>query len=245
MTRSDAPSSSMPNRILIVDDDRDLSVMLAEFLRHEGFDVAHVEDGTAALAILETRQFDLLILDIMLPGLNGLELLRGLRQSTTYLPVMMLTARGDADDRIAGLELGADDYLPKPFDPRELLARIRAILRRGAGGTSGSTTAKAEEIVRLGNLILDLRRRRASIDDRPLELTSAEFRILNCLLDSQGKPVDRHALTEQALGRQLTLYDRAIDTHVSNLRRKMERVGTSGVEIRAVRGTGYELIETR
>jgi len=158
---------------------------------------------------------------------------------------MMLTARGDADDRIAGLELGADDYLPKPFDPRELLARIRAILRRGAGGTSGSTTAKAEEIVRLGNLILDLRRRRASIDDRPLELTSAEFRILNCLLDSQGKPVDRHALTEQALGRQLTLYDRAIDTHVSNLRRKMERLGTSGVEIRAVRGTGYELIETR
>jgi two-component system response regulator CpxR len=168
--------------------------------------------------------------------------LRELRLASSRLPVMMLTARGDPIDRILGLELGADDYLAKPFDPRELLARIRAILRR-ATATPTSTDASHAGELRVGDLYLDLRRRRALLGETTLELTGAEFRVLLGLAQSHGTPVDRSDLTEQALGRKLTLYDRSIDTHVSNLRRKFERAGSTSLQIRAVRGTGYELID--
>ena len=167
---------------------------------------------------------------------------------------MMLTARGEPIDRIIGLELGADDYLPKPFDPRELAARARAILRRSAAqtpidavstiadpATVGATDAETD--IELGPLLLDLRRRRALLRGAALEVTGAEWRVLLALAQDAQGPVERSVLTQQALGRRLTLYDRAIDTHVSNLRRKIARSG-GGVEIRSVRGSGYELIES-
>ena len=241
----------MPGHILIVDDDRELSGMLGEYLAREGFDVASAPDAETATSALAAREPDLVILDVMLPGRSGLDLLRELRAARPRLPVLMLTARGDPVDRIIGLELGADDYLPKPFDPRELAARARAILRRApshatataAGGAGDPTAASANDApLRCGPLQLDLRRRRAALGETTLELTGAEWRVLVCLVQAGDGPVERGALTQQALGRRLALYDRAIDTHVSNLRRKLTAAG-GGVQIRAVRGSGYELIE--
>lgn len=242
MTAIVAALPLMTSRILLVDDDRDLSSMLEEFMAHEGFEVSAAHDDSSALLALSDQPFDLVILDVMLPGRSGFEILKDIRQSKPRLPVMMLTARGEAIDRILGLELGADDYLAKPFDPRELTARVRAILRRIS---STSDSAVSEHSLTAGRLTLDLKRRRASIDTDSLELTGAEFRILQLLVEELGQPVERKALTERALGRKLTLYDRSIDTHVSNLRRKLERSGDCGVEIRSVRGTGYELIDLR
>ena len=245
----------MQGHILIIDDDRELAAMLGEFLAAEGFTVSAVEDTASAITALAAHGADLVILDVMLPGRNGLDLLRELRVRHPRLPVMMLTARGEPVDRILGLELGADDYLPKPFDPRELAARARAVLRRtvapspsdpSAGtsmGASGVAPGAAEPDRALGPLLLDLRRRRATLRGDPLELTGAEWRVLLALAQSSHGPVERSALTQQALGRRLALYDRAIDTHVSNLRRKIAR-GGGGVEIRSVRGTGYELVES-
>jgi DNA-binding response OmpR family regulator len=232
----------MNARVLIIDDDRDLAAMLGEFLQREGYAVEAHHGADAGVAALRAAEPDLLILDVMLPERSGLDVLRELRLASSRLPVMMLTARGDTIDRILGLELGADDYLAKPFDPRELLARIRAILRR-ATATPTSTDASHAGELRVGDLYLDLRRRRALLGETTLELTGAEFRVLLGLAQSHGTPVDRADLTEQALGRKLTLYDRSIDTHVSNLRRKFERSGSTSLQIRAVRGTGYELID--
>lgn len=232
----------MNARVLIIDDDRDLAAMLGEFLQREGYAVEAHQGADAGVAALRAAEPDLLILDVMLPERSGLDVLRELRLASSRLPVMMLTARGDPIDRILGLELGADDYLAKPFDPRELLARIRAILRR-ATATPTSTDASHAGELRVGDLYLDLRRRRALLGETTLELTGAEFRVLLGLAQSHGTPVDRADLTEQALGRKLTLYDRSIDTHVSNLRRKFERAGSTSLQIRAVRGTGYELID--
>jgi DNA-binding response OmpR family regulator len=234
----------MTASILIVDDDRDLAAMLAEFIGNEGFTVLTAADGAAALEALVARQVDLVILDVMLPGSSGFDVLRAIRQRKPRLPVLMLTARGEAIDRILGLELGADDYLAKPFDPRELAARIRAVLRRVAGGVDAAVDPAQPAALQAGALTLDLKRRRAAIAGAPLELTGAEFRVLQHLVESAGQPVDRRQLTERALGRKLTLYDRSIDTHVSNLRRKLEQGGRSGIEIRSVRGTGYEIIES-
>jgi DNA-binding response OmpR family regulator len=232
----------MNARVLIIDDDRDLAAMLGEFLQREGYAVEAHHGADAGVAALRAAEPDLLILDVMLPERSGRDVLRELRLASSRLPVMMLTARGDPIDRILGLELGADDYLAKPFDPRELLARIRAILRR-ATATPTSTDASHAGELRVGDLYLDLRRRRALLGETTLELTGAEFRVLLGLAQSHGTAVDRADLTEQALGRKLTLYDRSIDTHVSNLRRKFERAGSTSLQIRAVRGTGYELID--
>lgn len=233
----------MSARILIVDDDRDLATMLAEFMRNEGFEVTTATDAGAAMQLLAEGIFDLVTLDVMLPGRSGFDVLRDIRLRSPRLPVLMLTARGEAIDRILGLELGADDYLPKPFDPRELAARIRAILRR-ASGTDTSADTTGSGILTVGLLSLDSKRRRVCLAEQPIDLTGAEFRVLQNLLESAGHAVDRRVLTERALGRKLTLYDRSIDTHVSNLRRKLQQFGPSGVEIRSVRGTGYELIES-
>lgn len=233
----------MTTQILIIDDDRDLSSMLAEFLRHEGFEVASAPDDAAGLQHLAHHPLDLVILDVMLPGRLGFDVLRDIRLAKPRLPVVMLTARGEAIDRILGLELGADDYLPKPFDPRELAARIRAVLRRAAIAAEAASETSTPVSISKGRLTLDVKRRRVSIGSETLELTAAEFRVLQLLAEADGEPVERRVLTERALGRPLTLYDRSIDTHVSNLRRKLERTGDCGIEIRSVRGTGYELIE--
>ena len=244
----------MQGHILIIDDDRELAAMLGEYLIAEGFTVATADGDATGLAALAQRAPDLIVLDVMLPGRSGLDLLRELRIRHPRLPVMMLTARGEPIDRIVGLELGADDYLPKPFDPRELAARARAVLRRSAAQTpteasimtpdpltAGATSTETD--IELGPLLLDLRHRRASLRGATLEVTGAEWRVLLALAQHAQGPVERSMLTQQALGRRLTLYDRAIDTHVSNLRRKIARSG-GGVEIRSVRGSGYELIES-
>jgi len=229
---------SMTSRILLVDDDHDLSAMLGEFMVQEGFEIALATNDSTAIAELSRSPIDLVILDVMLPGRSGFDILRDIRQLKPRLPVMMLTARGEAIDRILGLELGADDYLAKPFDPRELAARLRAIHRRA----QSSTTDTSQTIIQLGQLKIDERRRRAAWADTTLDLTAAELRIITLLAKAVGEPIERAELTEQALGRKLTLYDRSIDTHISNLRRKLAQAGATGVEIRSVRGTGYELL---
>jgi two-component system response regulator CpxR len=226
-------------RLLLVDDDRELTAMLQEYLGREGFEVTTLHDGSAALDRLGQPRAeagpDLVVLDVMLPGRSGLDVLRALRARENAPPVLMLTARGDDVDRIVGLELGADDYLPKPFNPRELVARIRAVLRRARDRRQPS------EALTLGPLRLDPARHRAVVRGAAVELTGAEFRVLEVLLRSAGQVVSREQLTEQALGRKLELYDRSVDTHVSNLRRKLALGAPDEPEIRGIRGAGYLL----
>jgi two-component system response regulator CpxR len=230
-------------RLLMLDDDRELATMTAEFLALEGLEtrLAHTPDD--GMAALESVTPDLLILDVMLPQRSGFDVLRRLRQTHPRLPVLMLTARGDAIDRVLGLELGADDYLTKPFDPRELAARVRAILRRSRPGAEPPGGGDAEDFT-LGSLHLDATRRRLHATRGDVDLTGAELRVLQRLARDAGRLVTRAALTEDALGRKLTPYDRSIDTHVSNLRRKLALCGADDIEIRALRGAGYELVRT-
>ncbi len=220
-------------RLLVVDDDRELSQMLHEYLTREGFSVDTVADGQMALDYLSEKSADLVILDVMLPGASGLEVLQRLRAAATLIPVLMLTARGDDVDRILGLELGADDYLAKPFNPRELAARVRAIMRRTSAAANSST-----DTLHAGPVVLDTARMSVTVEGQAVQLTGAEFRILEVLLRQAGKVVSREQLTEQALGRSLELYDRSVDTHVSNLRRKLTLPVTQ-TEIRSIRGAGY------
>ncbi len=225
-------------RILLIDDDVELAEMLSAYLNREGFSVDVYHDGVSGLTAMTTSPTrpDLVILDVMLPRLDGFGVLKGMRDSIASPPVLMLTARGDDDDRIAGLELGADDYLPKPFNPRELVARVRAILRRITEAAGPS-----QEPFVVGSLSLDPARIEAQLAGITMMLTAAEFRILEFLARHLGQVVTRSDLTEHALARKLELYDRSIDTHVSNLRRKMNLTGVHGFEILGVRGVGYQL----
>lgn len=225
------------NRLLIIDDDVRLGEMLAEYLAPEGIDLTTVASGIQGLRDAQRENYDLIILDVMLPGLSGFDVLKQLRESGSKTPILMLTARGDDVDRIVGLDLGADDYLPKPFNPRELLARIKAILRR----TSDSEDEAPDELT-VGPLKANLRRREAWLDDQPLKLTNAEFVILVTLMRSPGEVVSREALTRTALGRQLLPDDRSLDTHISNLRRKVGSESDSDLSIRSIRGSGYVLV---
>jgi two-component system response regulator CpxR len=225
-------------RLLIIDDDVRLSEMLAEYLAPEGLALTAVSTGTQGLRDAQRQDYDLIVLDVMLPGMSGFEVLRQLREGGSRTPILMLTARGDDVDRIVGLEMGADDYLPKPFNPRELLARIKAILRR----TSESDADEPAEL-ELGMLRAHLLRREAWLRDEPLKLTNAEFVILVTLMRSPGEVVSREALTRAALGRQLLPDDRSLDTHISNLRRKIADVAREqDLLIRSVRGSGYVLV---
>lgn len=221
-------------RVLLIDDDAQLCGMLREYLLPEKLELTACGSGEDGLAMLRQDAFDLLILDVMLPGLNGLEVLKQVRQGSN-LPVIMLTARGDDVDRIVGLEVGADDYLPKPFNPRELLARIKAILRRAQ--RDNETVHR-----RLGGIDLDPKRRSASVNGSALPLTGTEFEILRCLLETPGEVVGKERLSERALGRRLLPYDRSIDTHISNLRGKLEHAGNRSATIQNQRGVGYLLI---
>ena len=243
MTSGDSklsPSDRSQAHILIVDDDEELVHMLCEYLRRDGFTVESCHDAEQAIPHLASTSTDLVILDVMLPGRSGLDLLRQLVPQYPTVGFIMLTARGDAVDRIVGLELGADDYLPKPFDPRELSARIRAVLRRR--DPSGGTPDRSMQSV-FGCLNLDLAHKQARVHDQTLSLTTAEFRVLHRLIQTPGEAVARSTLTEYALGRMLTLYDRSIDTHVSNLRRKLEQAGAKDIRIQSVRGSGYEIMK--
>ena len=224
-------------RLLIIDDDVRLSEMLVEYLAPEGLQLTAVASGVAGLRSAQRENFDLIILDVMLPGLSGFDVLKQLREAGAKTPVLMLTARGDDVDRIVGLDLGADDYLPKPFNPRELLARIKAILRR-----TSETDGDEPMEVSVGDLRVHLPRREAWLKEQPLKLTNAEFVILVTLMHSPGEVVSREALTRTALGRQLLPDDRSLDTHISNLRRKLGGDADADVLIRSIRGSGYVLV---
>jgi two-component system response regulator CpxR len=223
------------SKILVVDDDVPVAGLLIELLIREGFEAAHALSGAAALAHLARHCFDLAILDAGTEKIDGLELLRRLRVQW-YLPVLMLTASGGEEVGIMGLEFGADDYLVKPFRARELVARLRAILRRSE--PKGRTEAAP---LTLGELALDSRAKSATMDGVPVRLTTAEFLLLEALARSAGRVQSRATLTYQALGRRLEPFDRSIDTHVSNIRRKLCLDAGQGIEIRSFRGHGYVL----
>ncbi len=231
-------SCAVSATVLIIDDDRELCALLTEFLQLEGFVVNAVHDGARALEQCRQQHYAAIVLDIMLPGLQGLEVLRQLRGFSTT-PVIMLTARGEDTDRIVGLELGADDYLPKPCNPRELAARLRAILRRSrnTGAEAGSACLE------VGLTRVDAAARSATHADRELQLTGAEFNILQALLARAGEVVDKETLSKQALGRALSAYDRSVDVHISKLRKKLTAAGGDGL-IASVRGAGYQFLVT-
>jgi DNA-binding response OmpR family regulator len=211
--------------------------MLTEYLNGEHFDVKSVHDGGDALKELQADEFEILILDVMLPTVGGFDVLRKLGASYGT-PILMLTARGDDIDRIVGLELGADDYLSKPFNPRELVARIRAILRRASN--RGARSGPADELC-VGPIVLNTGMHQVRVADVPVALTGAEFRVLELLMRSAGQVISRELMTEHALGRKLVPYDRSIDTHISNLRRKLALDIGNNPEIKNVRGSGYTL----
>jgi len=219
-------------RLLIVDDDTELCSLLKEFLQREGFTVECVHDGRNGLEKAKQNSFDLIVLDVMLPGLDGFELLKQLRMESR-VPVLMLTARGEDVDRIVGLELGADDYLPKPFNPRELSARVKAILRRTeAKGNRGR--------MEVNGVVLDPGTREVTCDGKPIEVTTLEFDILEQLMRNAGRVVSRDGLMESLYNRKATPFDRSIDMHVSHLRRKLE--GDRPV-IKTIRGVGYQFVQ--
>jgi len=221
----------MAERILLADDDEELVSLLAEYLAGEGFDVVRAGDGEAALEAARNPDIDAVVLDIMMPRLNGTEVLKRLRRESD-LPVIMLTARGDDLDRILGLELGADDYLPKPCNPRELVARLRAVLRRsGAAGAPGP--------LNVGDLELHAASRHLYRDGEPVSLTSTEFSLVQLLLQRAGTVVSKRDLYLAALGREPVRFDRSVDMHLSNLRRKLGPAPGGGSRIETVRGIGY------
>ena len=222
----------MPQTILIADDDTELCELLREYLGLEGFEVRLAFDGEQALAESRRPGLDAMVLDIMMPRMNGIDVLRKLRKESE-LPVIMLTARGDDLDRIIGLELGADDYLAKPANPRELLARIRAILRR-------SNTQSTVAVLEVGDLVLNQARRELHRDGLLIDLTSTEFSILQLLLQRSGEIVEKKDLYLAALGREPVAYDRSIDMHVSNLRRKLGQAMDATERIETIRGIGYQ-----
>lgn len=222
----------MNNHILIIDDDSELTDLLTQYLEPEGFSVISVHDGENGVKKALNQNFDAIVLDVMLPKLNGFEVLKAIREHLET-PILMLTARGDDIDKIVGLEIGADDYLPKPCNPRELVARLKAILRR---------TQKApvhRPVIEQNNIVVDCSKRVATVAGHPLDLTNAEFNILEMLIKSPGQAFSKEELTEYALGRKYTAYDRSIDVHISNLRNKLGDNQRGEALIKTVRGFGY------
>jgi len=224
-------------RVLLVDDDVELAELVGEYLTREGFALDPETDGTHALDRAVSGDYQLTVLDVMLPGVSGFDLLRGIR-ATSKVPVLMLTARGDDVDRIVGLELGADDYLSKPFNPRELVARIRAILRRTQTEARGPGERIAE-MLGLDDVALDLGRRTVRRAGAAVELTAVEFTLLELLLRAAGAVVRRDELARGALGRALLPFDRSIDVHVSRLRKKLGPRPGGGERITTLRAVGY------
>lgn len=229
--------AAMATRILMIEDDARLAEMVARDLGRSGLEVTCAGTATEGLARIAREPFDLVLLDLMLPDADGLDVCRRLRATGSGVPVIMLTAKGDPTDRVVGLELGADDYVPKPCTPRELVARLRAILRRseaGAAGPGGPVTT--------GPLSLWPERRHAEWEGRPIDLTSTEFNLLEVLARSAGRVVTKAELSEQGLGRPLARFDRSIDVHVSSLRQKVGRLADGRSYIQTVRGLGYQLV---
>jgi len=224
-------------KILLVDDDLELCELLRDYLQGEGFEVGMVHDGGKVVEATNQTNFDVIVLDVMIPNLNGFEVLRKLRD-VSKTPVLMLTAKGDTVDRIVGLELGADDYLAKPCNPRELVARLRAILRRS---NADQKSSKSDDTISVDSLKIHLGSRTVHYGEHPVTLTGAEFAVLEWLMRSPGQVISKDVLTEEALGRKLTPYDRSIDVHISNIRKKLSGNGANKDLIINIRGAGYML----
>ena len=226
------------SKLLLVDDDVELTELLSSLLTLEGFDVQTANNGLEALQKLD-ESHELVLLDVMMPKLNGLDTLKEIRK-VSNVPVMMLTARGDDIDRVVGLELGADDYLPKPFNDRELVARIRAIFRRSVSPSNNVDNTK--EILSFENVTLYLTRQTAMYDEKNLNLTDYEFKILHRLIESKGDIVTREKLSLEVLGKTLSPFDRSLDMHISNLRRKLPERESKLPWFKTLRGKGYLLV---
>jgi DNA-binding response OmpR family regulator len=224
--------------ILVVDDERKIADLARDYLEHAGFAVRIAADGETALAAVRRDRPDLVVLDLGLPGLDGLDVTRAIRRDSN-LPVIMLTARSDELDKLLGLELGADDYLTKPFSPRELVARVRAVLRRADGTRVGG----ADELVRAGDLTLDLARMRADLAGRTIELTATEFTLLLTLARQPGRIFTRSQLLDAVHGVAFESYERAIDTHIKNIRRKLEPDPRRPAHVLTVYGVGYRFAD--
>ena len=222
----------MNHDVLIIDDDKELCELLTDFLSLEGFEPSAIHDGADAIEACKGREFDAIVLDVMLPRVQGFDVLRKLREFSDT-PVIMLTARGEDTDRIVGLEMGADDYLPKPCNPRELAARLRAILRR----TERSRDDDSNQLD-VGKLRVSTSERKVQFDGEEIKLTTAEFNVLLVLMRHAGDVVNKELICQQALGRALTAYDRSVDVHVSNLRKKLGEAEL----IKNIRGVGYQLV---
>jgi len=227
-------------QILLVDDDQDLCLLLSEYLSSDGFSVETVHSGEQAIEqVLGSRNLDAMVLDVMMPGLSGFDVLQHIRQHRE-IPVIMLTGRGDDVDRIVGLEMGADDYLGKPCNPRELAARLRAVLRRSQATPSPSHQGN----LNLHGIILNKGNRNVEIKGEALALTSAEFNVLQLLMESAGQVLSKELLTKEALQRELTAHDRSIDVHVSRIRQKLNACGLENI-IKSIRGIGYQMLSTQ
>ena len=227
-----------PRHLLVVDDDAELCQLLSEYLVPEGYDVEAVHSGGEAIERALSGDHALMVLDVMLPDVRGFEVLRQLR-ARSRMPVLMLTARGNEQDRILGLEMGADDYLPKPFNPRELCARIEAILRR-SGADGASMDARAAGQLTVDDVTMNKASRVVRRDGDTIDLTTVEFDLLEALLRGAGRVIPRDELVRSVLNRPFSPFDRSIDTHVSNLRRKLGPASNGAERIKSVRGIGYQ-----
>lgn len=230
-------------RLLLADDDIELCEMLKQYLEGEDFGVTVVHDGESALSEARSGRHELAVLDIMMPAMNGLDVLRELRRDS-QLPVLILTARGDDVDSIVGLELGADDYLPKPASPRVLVARIRAILRRAAAAPRARAEPELPARLELGDLEIQTGSRSVTQNGSPVAMTSTEYSLLEYLARGAGHVIGKEELSLQVLGRRLEPFDRGVDMHVSNLRKKLGPLPGGEERIKTVRGVGYQYIDT-
>ncbi len=229
------------HKILLVDDDIELCDLLQDYLTQENYQVDVVNDGESAASMVSAGQYDLMVLDVMLPKKNGFDVLREINfQKKT--PVLMLTARGDEVDRILGLEMGADDYLSKPCNPRELTARIRSIIRRAEALPPNFTARQEPAAITLGDVTVHPGKRQVLVNEQEVELTATEYHILILLLENAGELVTREQISEQCLGRKLMAFDRSIDMHISHLRKKMGEPVPSGERIKTIRGVGYQYV---
>jgi DNA-binding response OmpR family regulator len=238
MLSDSTPASSS---VLLVDDDEELVDMLQNYLEREGFTVGRAEDGEAGVRAALSGSYDIAVVDMMMPRLSGIDTLKTIR-ARSNMPVIMLTAKGDDTDRIVGLELGADDYISKPCSPRELLARIKAVLRRTLPADTAADAAVDSAVIRAGSLMMDPKRRQAEFNGVPVALTSTEYNILEVLARRLGAPVGKKILSEQGLGRPLAAFDRSIDVHVSSIRQKLGLFPDGRSCIVTVHGLGYQLI---
>ena len=228
--------------ILMIDDDTELCEMVGEYLALEGFRVSTQHDGASGLERASGGEYEAILLDVMLPKLSGFEVLKRLRgggSAGAQTPVMMLTARGQAVDRIVGLEVGADDYLPKPFDERELVARLRAILRRARPANEAATAPDNRAMLNIGDLQIDGGARIAACGGQTLNLTAVEFDLLHLLAQSAGDIVTRETISKRILDRSLSAFDRSVDTHISRLRRKIGSYANGAERVKTMRGVGY------